>query len=423
MDTCCPSPELLRDFLIGSSTETVGDSIEEHLAGCPSCVRRLAGLDARDPLVELVRAGAQVSTAVEEADGDLLARLCRLRLERRAGLARSGAGSMAIGERLQVPLDFLEPPEGPGELGRIGPYRIEQVLGAGGMGIVFRAQQLRPHRTVALKIILAGSCGGERVERSRRESEMLARLRHAHIVQVIAAGEHAGRPYFTMDYAAGGNLVQKLAVAPLPARTVAELLQTLARAVECAHVRGVVHRDLKPSNVLLRDEGRETTGESHSSSPLIPYPSPLYRLIGDFGLAKDVGPAAQADSGQTTTGAIVGTPSYMAPEQAGGQSAQVGPATDVYALGAILYECLTGRPPFRAASILDTLEQVRTQEPVPPSRLQLRLPRDLQTICLKCLTKEPARRYESAAALADDLERFLAGKPIVARPARWWERL
>ncbi len=287
---------------------------------------------------------------------------------------------------------------------RIGDYEIVEQIGQGGMGVVFAARQDRPRRLVALKIIHAGSWTmRQRLERFREESDILARLRHPNIVRVYEVGEHEGRPYFTMDLAAG-NLAQKLALSPLSPQDAGVLVNTLALAVRSAHDQGVVHRDLKPSNILLTSEG-------------IP-------LIGDFGLAKQLQNGSselQADE-LTQTGAILGTPSYMAPEQTTGHNKDVGPPVDVYALGAILYECLTGRAPFKSATPLETLQQIQTRDPVPPIRLQPSVPFDLQTICLKCLEKDWRRRYTSAQTLADDLERFLAGRPIAARPVGVWER-
>ncbi|HEX5272453.1 MAG TPA: serine/threonine-protein kinase, partial [Gemmataceae bacterium] len=294
--------------------------------------------------------------------------------------------------------DFLEPPAGPGELGRLGSYTVLKVLGAGGMGVVFQARQARPRRQVGLKMILKGPLAGhERLARFRAETELAARLQHPNIVPIYEAGEHQGRPSYPMELLEGGSLARQLAATPLDPIAAARLLEAVARAVEHAHSRGVVHRDLKPSNVLLAADGTPK--------------------VADFGLAKSL--AADGESSgacRTETGALLGTPAYMAPEQAGGGDG-AGPAADVYALGAILYEALTGRPPFRAATVLQTLEQVRTCEPVPPGRLQPGLPRDLQTVCLKCLEKEPGRRYASAREFADDLLRFLAGEPVRARPA------
>jgi serine/threonine protein kinase len=222
------------------------------------------------------------------------------------------------------------------------------------------------------------------------EADALARLQHPHIVQVFEAGRHEGTPFLVLEYMGGGNLGQKLAGVPRPARVAAELVEGLARAVHHAHGQGVIHRDLKPANVLLTEDGTPK--------------------IADFGLAKQERPDL------TATGAILGTPSYMAPEQAAGDSRLTGPAADTYALGAILYELLTGRPPFRAATVLETLEQVRHQEPVAPHQLRPATPRDLSTICLKCLQKESARRYAGAGALAEDPRRFREGRPILARP-------
>jgi WD40 repeat protein/tRNA A-37 threonylcarbamoyl transferase component Bud32 len=278
-------------------------------------------------------------------------------------------------------------------------YEVLGELGRGGMGVVYKARQARPNRLVAIKMILAGAhAGPHELARFRAEAEAVAALRHPNVVEIHEVGEHDGLAYFSLEYCAGGTLAQKLAAEPQPPGRAAELVETLARAVHHAHLQGIVHRDLKPANVLLTGDGLPK--------------------ITDFGLAKQtdaVGPAR--DGGELTrTGAIMGTPSYMAPEQARGESKAVGPASDVYALGAILYECLTGRPPFRGATARETLEQVLGHDPVPPRQLQPRTPRDLETICLKCLTKEPDRRYASAADLADDLGRQRRGEPVRARP-------
>jgi serine/threonine-protein kinase len=284
-------------------------------------------------------------------------------------------------------------------LPRIPGYEVEEVLGHGGMGIVFRARHLRLNRPVALKMLLAGGYAGPR-ERGRfqREAEAVAALRHPNVVQVYDVGDADGRPYFTMELVDGPSLGRKLAGTPQPAGDAAALVATLAGAVQAAHACGIVHRDLKPANVLLTAEG-------------IP-------KITDFGLARRL----DAGAGVTQTGVAMGTPSYMAPEQAVGRPDAVGPATDVYALGAILYELLTGRPPFRAATAAETVRQVIDQEPAPPSRLNDKVQRDLETICLKCLHKEPERRYASAAVLADDLRRLGEGRSIQARPVGWAER-
>ncbi len=276
----------------------------------------------------------------------------------------------------------------------VSGYEVLEELGRGGMGVVFKARQTALKRLVALKMILTGPLAdGEQIARFRGEAEALARLKHPNIVEIYEIGEAEGKPYLALELVEGGGLDRKLAGTPMPAREAAGLVETLARALHFAHVHGVIHRDLKPANVLLSADGQPK--------------------ITDFGLAK----VLEADSGVTRTGAVLGTPSYMAPEQAGGDLPAIGPRTDVYALGATLYEALTGRPPFKGASMLDTLEQVRFAEPASPSRLQMKLPRDLATICLKCLRKAPDQRYQSAMALADDLRRFLDNEPI--RRGRW----
>ncbi len=279
----------------------------------------------------------------------------------------------------------------PADLPRIPGYEIDAVLGYGGMGVVYKARQIGLGRTVALKMILAGAhASPEHLSRFRSEAEAVARLHHVNIVQIYEIGEHEGRPFFSLEYVEGGSLDKRLAGSAQPPRDAAHMIETLARAVHAAHHQGIVHRDLKPANILLTADG-------------VP-------KITDFGLAKRL-----ESEGQTTTGAVLGTPSYMSPEQAAGKSRELGPAADVYALGAIFYEMLTGRPPHRGATTLDTVMLVLSDEPAPPARLQPRVPRDLDTICLKCLHKDPGRRYATAAALADDLRRFLDDQPIQAR--------
>jgi WD40 repeat protein len=289
------------------------------------------------------------------------------------------------------------PPRGP--LPAVPGYEVLCELGRGGMGVVYKARQVALNRVVALKMIRGGAgAGADQLERFRAEALAAARLRHPNIVQVYEVGEHDGLPFIALEFVEGGSLAARLAKGPRPPAEAAALVALLARAMHEAHAKGVVHRDLKPANVLLDSSGSATSGVE------IP-------KVADFGLARLLD-----EAGQTYTGQILGTPSYMAPEQAAGLTKEVGPLTDVYALGAILYECLTGRPPFRGADAHDTLRQVRTQEPVAPSHLTPGVPRDLETICLKCLQKEPAQRYAGALDLADDLDRFLDGRPVLARP-------
>ena len=321
------------------------------------------------------------------------------------------------------PADRFGSPVGP--LPVIPGYEVLDELGRGGMGIVYRAKHLALNRLVALKVIsAAGASDPDELRRFRDEAEAVAHLQHPNIVQVYEVGEVGesfGRPYLALELVAGGTLAQALAGAPLPAQSAAVLLETLARAVQYAHTQGVIHRDLKPGNILLSkgEGGRREDGSGADDFPPVGLlPSSFHPKVADFGLAKRIG----CDSSQTATGVAVGTPSYMAPEQAAGLGRLIGPACDIYALGAILYEVLTGRPPFHAASPIETLQQVISADPVPPARLQPKLPRDLETICLKCLRKESRKRYSSAGALADELRRFLDGKPILARRTRVWER-
>lgn len=303
------------------------------------------------------------------------------------------------GETSHAPTDPIHhelssgPPAIPG-------YDIVGELGRGGMGVVYKAWHTTSKRFVALKMIRTGAEAKEsRRKRFRLESEAVAKLSHPNIIQIYEVGEFEQHPFFSLEFCSGGSLAKKLSGAPMLPQAAAQVVEKLARAVAVAHAQQIIHRDLKPANILLSSEGEPK--------------------ISDFGLAKRL----DSDDPQSRAGAVLGTPSYMPPEQAIGAANQIGPAADIYALGAILYECLTGRPPFRSATAIDTLDQVRHQDPVAPRLLNATVPAELDTICLKCLRKSPAQRYATAAALADDLHRFLSGMPIVARPPGWSDRL
>lgn len=278
-------------------------------------------------------------------------------------------------------------------------FRIRKLLGRGGMGIVFEAEQITPRRRVALKLIRdQGEHDPERRARFRWEIQSIADLDHPHIVRLYEVRESPRHFFFSQEFVEGGTLARKIAGSPQPPREAAGLVASVARAMEHAHRKGIVHRDLKPGNILLTADG--------------------HPKVADFGLAKVLG----EDEPLTRAGQCLGTPQYMAPEQTGGDAGRIDGRTDVHALGAILYEMLAGRPPFVAATSLEVLEQVKTRDPLPPRRLLPSLPRDLETICLKCLEKAPDHRYGSAQALADDLQRFLDGNPIAARPVGVVER-
>jgi serine/threonine-protein kinase len=277
----------------------------------------------------------------------------------------------------------------PREWPSVEGYEILGELGRGGVGVVYRARQRSLNRVVALKMLLAGAYAGEYdLARFRREAETLAQMQHPGIVQIHELGEAAGHPYLALEYVEGGSLAARLAHGPPPPEEAARWVAVAARAVAAAHQRGIVHRDLKPGNVLLAADGTPK--------------------VSDFGLAKQI----EVGTAHTPTGAILGTPPYMAPEQASGRGGAVSFAADVYALGVILYEALTGRPPFRGKDHLDTLRLVVSAEPVRPSRVRPGVPRALEKVCLKCLEKRPERRYRSAVALADDLERWLRQEPV-----------
>jgi WD40 repeat protein/tRNA A-37 threonylcarbamoyl transferase component Bud32 len=351
-----------------------------------------------DPEETIAQPRAQKSdrSDVEPADRDARA---QARTLGDFGARPSGSGPSSL--QATLPLDDVSVSAAATATAlRVPGYEILGELGRGGMGVVYKARQVGLNRLVAIKMVLAGAhAGSEAIARFGREAEAVAAIQHPNIVQIYDIGEQDGMPYFSLEYVDGGNLGSLLTGAPVPSRRAAAIVETLALAVQVAHDRGIVHRDLKPINVLMTRDG-------------VP-------KIADFGLAKRL----DSDQGQTETGSILGSPSYMAPEQAEGQSKNVGPAADIYALGAILYELIAGRPPFRAETAIRTMQQVIAVEPVPPARLQPGLDRDLETICLTCLQKDPAKRYRTAEAMAEDLRRYQVGEPILARPVSAPERV
>lgn len=373
MRSNCPSDQELHAFLLGALSVSEFEIVAGHLETCPVC---------------------QVALDREDTAGEPLLAALRRSFPRLA--TRSGEQLFA-----SVRPDPTLPENWPSLPG----YEVLACLGSGGMGVVYKARQVSLNRLVALKKLHTTNDRG--LARLRLEADLLARLQHPSIVPIHEVLDHDGATYLVLELVAGGSLEGKLVGKPQPVRATAELVETVARAAHHAHAQGIVHRDLKPANILL--SGHSTS--SHDFS--VP-------KITDLGMAKLLG--AEATGGETQEGDILGTPAYMSPEQAIGKVEQVGAATDVYSIGVILYEMLTGRVPFQGASTLGTLMLVRCADPVPPRRLQPSVPRDLDTICLKCLEKEPEKRYTSAEALADDLRRFLEGRPILARPTPLVER-
>jgi serine/threonine protein kinase len=421
----CPFDEKLADLLADALSATERDALARHVEECTSCQEHLARLTGT-PETEIWRRAEHPPrrSRVEE-------RMIR-RLKRMTSLPMQGARPAHHNEGVQEPTSTGEWPVVPG-------YEILGELGRGGMGVVYQALHLGLQRIVALKMILTGvQADSKDLARFRAEAAAIARLQHPNIVQIYDAGEAAGRPYFVLEFVDGGSLAHYLHGRPQPVREAAQLIETLARAVHVAHVNGVIHRDLKPGNILLqRDESRESRAECSKEGPAASgrsqrtpaLDSPLSVLrpkITDFGLAKCAGGDEEVPGpprGPTVTGELLGTPNYMAPEQAMIPRQPVGPAADVYALGAILYELLTGRPPFTGGTALSTVLQVLHNEPVSVTSLQPNVPRNLETICLKCLRKEPHKRYASALELTEDVQRFLRDEPIRARPVPLIEKL
>ncbi|HKB04852.1 MAG TPA: serine/threonine-protein kinase, partial [Gemmataceae bacterium] len=380
---------------------------------------------------------------LDEGGSPSVAELCRNCPELRDELARRVARLARVGRLFEddPPAPATQPAAGPRsissdktwvshagegvsvvEIPAPPGYEVLEVLGEGGMGVVYKALQVSLNRVVALKMILPGARARPvDLDRFRAEARAIAALRHPNIVQVYETGEFRGLPFFSLEFCEGGPLSAILKGEPQPPRAAAEAAEVLARAVQYAHEHGIVHRDLKPGNILLTSTFQVPSSKSTARNTAV-----TDRIRGklelstwnqelkvtDFGLAKRV----DDDSGMTQHGSVMGTPAYMSPEQAFGDTRDVTVAADVHALGAVLYELLTGRPPFQGSSVHETLEQVRHRDPVPVRRLQPKVPADLETICLKCLEKDPRKRYVGAADLADDLRRFLDGRPITARP-------
>jgi serine/threonine protein kinase len=420
----CPSDEKLTGLLAEALTIVDQDALTRHVEECAGCQEQLARLTGTPD-------GETWQRAEHPLRGSRAEQETMRRLKRRPPWlalsdpmqAANRADHLARAVRFGRAGVGIEWPAVPG-------YEILGELGRGGMGVVYKARQIGLHRTVALKMVLAGNhTRRKELARFRAEAAVIARLQHPNIVQIHDVGEAAGRPYFALEFVAGGSLAQHLQGTPQPARPAAQLVETLARAVHAAHANGVIHRDLKPANILLEGPGvrGQKSGRNDSRHSDLPSLAPacVTPKITDFGVAKCAGDDGETPdlTDPTVTGELLGTPNYMAPEQAMVPRQPVGPAADVYALGAILYELLTGRPPFTGETPLATLVQVLHNEPVSVTSLQPNVPRDLETICLKCLRKDPRKRYDSALELAEDVGRFLRDEPIQARPVMLVERL
>jgi WD40 repeat protein/tetratricopeptide (TPR) repeat protein len=414
----CPPAERFDQFLAEELSPAAAEELEEHLAVCPACRRRLEELGCDDSARKLRELYRQREVGAVDTE---------LYFLRHLSPALRADGGVVARSRAEVdtpPQDDGAVPAR-GSLPHVSGYEVLEELGRGGMGVVYKARHLRLNRLVALKMILAGDLAGP-VQRTRFlvEAETLARLRHPNVVQIYEVDTYNGCPFFALEYVDGGTLADRLNGRPLPAATAAALVETLARAIHAAHLQGAIHRDLKPANILLariedrgsRIEDRTDGGDSRSS---ILDPRLWAPKITDFGLAK----LAVGHPELTQTGVVAGTPAYMAPEQASGNSRDVTPAVDVYALGAILYEALSGEAPFYGQEPALVVARLASGETPSLARFAARLPRDLVTICDRCLEREPQRRYASAEALADDLGRYLRGEPIHARSVGELERL
>jgi WD40 repeat protein/tetratricopeptide (TPR) repeat protein len=389
----CPSDEQFEGLLAEQLGAADRDAVETHVEGCPTCQQRLAELaDGGTRSAGLLPPGA-VTELQPPPDTEFLRRLKQSPPWPTPPLANEAASAETLTFEGHAPAP-------PADWPIVAGYEVVGELGRGGMGVVYRARQEALDRVVALKMVLSGPhADPAELARFQAEAQAAANLRHPNIVAIYEVGEYQGRHFFSMDYVEGQSLAELARRQPLSAVQAAECLRTVAQAIQSAHDHGFLHRDLKPSNILI-----DAAGQPH---------------VTDFGLAKRI----ESNSELTATGTVLGTPSYMPPEQALGRHDLISPTADIYALGATLYDVLTGRPPFRGATAVETLRQVIDAEPAPPRLLNPSVPRDLETICLKCLQKESGKRYTSATALADDLQRFLEGRPIQARPVGQAERL
>ena len=421
----CPTHEHLTRFLANALSATEEAELAEHLESCSVCVQALERLTSTPIIMEREKSPDETPGSTAETpgktrihkseqasglSGEELGRLRGLLPEQNKGWIRSPQFNAS---------GFLEVPG----------YDIEAEIGRGGMGVVYRARQSQLHRRVALKMILNSQFATqEQVVRFLTEAQTCAAIRHPGIVQIFEVGQHANVPYFSMELLEDGTLAEYAKKHNITARDAAALIEDVARAIHAAHLHGVVHRDLKPANILLqnvestqsRASGQSTNGRTAASTSVLRIQaSPLAPKITDFGLARRF----DLDIGLTHTGALLGTPDYMAPEQVEPGKHHIGPAVDIYALGALLYFLLTGRPPFASTTVMETLEAVKNRDAVSPSRINSAIPHDLSIICLHCLNKQPEQRYATAEQLADDLHRFFNGQPISARPISDLERL
>lgn len=395
--TSCLMDSELMALHLGDLPEHELGAIIEHLEGCEQCEQRASQLDnVTDPFLNSLRQRRVDKIAQQENTGD-------------------GQNVETAQGRLD---DTKKPDQSPQPQNYDWPthpdYEVLRKLGQGGMGTVYKARQLRLNRNVAIKQVRSPVS----LSRFRIEAEAVAQLQHPYIVQVFAVEEQAGRPFLALEYIDGPTLEDVMANQQPSFENSAQIVQLIASAVHYAHKKGIIHRDLKPANILLQNATAESDAEV-SDSTQSEFLSSCHPKVTDFGVAR----LMAAESRQTLDGVVLGTPHYMAPEQAASETHRIGPQTDIYSLGVILYEMLTGQIPFEGADTLDILMKVRTREPKSPRRVRPEIPRDLEAICLKCLEKQPNRRYITAKDLAVDLERYLSRKPVLARPVRTTTRM